>query len=216
MFRILESEKQIVDKIAKAIAEDYNKTIISSIPEIQTKVKDLTRLFFRTTDTYQALGEELEGHFGFPAGTGHIRADWIVKSVIDSLVVKNTPVKSVGSNLVGSLHIKMLHTTLIEPFNLPSDIINVENKDQLLPWMRWLLLFGDDIIISEHEIKFGTNLPGSRSGQALMVESAGVWRVPPQYAGTIRDNWLTRTLLSKPYLRLLNLAVRSIILKNVK
>jgi len=216
LIRILDSESQITNKILNAIAQDYNKTIISSLSELKSRVKDLTYLYFKTTPTYQALGEELEGHFGFPAGTGLIRAEFIIKAVVNSLVVENIPVKVVGNGFSGVLTLKMLRTSLEEMWSLPSDIIEVDNNGQRLPWLRWLLEYGNDIVISKHEIQFGTNLPGSRSGQAVMIKSAGVWRVPPQYSGTTNDNWLTRTLYSKDYFSLLKLAIHSIILKNVR
>ena len=56
-----------------------------------------------------------------------------------------------------------------------------------------MLLKGNAIIIKNYEVKFGPS-PKSRSGDALMIQSSSSWRVPPEFAGTIKDNWTTRAL----------------------
>jgi hypothetical protein len=62
-----------------------------------------------------------------------------------------------------------------------------------LPWLEWLLLKGNSIIVRNYNVKYGQN-PRSRSGDAIMIDSTSSWRVPPEFAGTTRDNWTTRAL----------------------
>jgi hypothetical protein len=59
--------------------------------------------------------------------------------------------------------------------------------------LEWLLLEGNKTIIKNQQVivrpsKF------SRTGMALMQESNKSWKVPSQYAGTIRNNWITRAI----------------------
>lgn len=64
-----------------------------------------------------------------------------------------------------------------------------------IPWLEWLLLQGDKMIVTEHHIKYVSDNPNSRSGGAIMV-GRGSWRVPPQFAGTSDNNMITRALES--------------------
>ena len=59
-------------------------------------------------------------------------------------------------------------------------------------WLRWLTLEGDRIIVVDYHFYAGR--AGSRTGQGIM-EPTGVWRVPPEHAGTAADNWVLRALL---------------------
>jgi hypothetical protein len=62
-----------------------------------------------------------------------------------------------------------------------------------LPWLKWLLLDGTAIIIDNYTVTMGYN-KYSRTGGAVMTRTGGAWRVPPQYSGTMDDNWITRSI----------------------
>ena len=62
-----------------------------------------------------------------------------------------------------------------------------------LPWLEWLLLEGNKAIISKQEVIIGPN-KFSRTGLAIMRPSNKSWRVPSEFAGTIKDNWITRAI----------------------
>ena len=54
---------------------------------------------------------------------------------------------------------------------------------------------GDRIIIVGYHIKYdisSAQKQNSQSGSAIMVKG-GNWRVPPNFSGTLEDNWITRT-----------------------
>ena len=52
---------------------------------------------------------------------------------------------------------------------------------------------GCKILIKNYTVKFGPN-NRSRTGFAIMVGSDENWRVPPEFAGTKTNNWITRAL----------------------
>jgi hypothetical protein len=60
-----------------------------------------------------------------------------------------------------------------------------------LPWLKWLLEFGDAIIIANFGVKY-TN--SGRTGGAIMVENRSSFRVDPRYSGVQGDNFITRAL----------------------
>ena len=51
----------------------------------------------------------------------------------------------------------------------------------------------NNIIVRNYNVKFGES-EYSRSGLAIMVPSNYNWRVPTQFAGSIRNNWTTRAV----------------------
>jgi hypothetical protein len=62
----------------------------------------------------------------------------------------------------------------------------------IIPWVDWLLLEGDSFIISDYTFSASNR---GRSGFGIMVEDVGkAWRVPALYSGTLKNNWVTRTL----------------------
>ena len=68
-----------------------------------------------------------------------------------------------------------------------------DNQGQKLPWLEWLLLRGNQIIIRNYQVRMGAS-PYSRTNMAVMVQSKKNWRVPMEFAGTITNNWTTRAL----------------------
>jgi len=62
-----------------------------------------------------------------------------------------------------------------------------------LPWLEWLLLEGNKILVPNHSVVIGPNR-GSRTGYAVMREGRGSWKVPSEFSGTFRDNWITRAI----------------------
>jgi hypothetical protein len=59
-----------------------------------------------------------------------------------------------------------------------------------IPWLRWLTLEGDAVLVADHH--FLAKAAG-RTRRGVMVPT-GVWRVPAEYAGTADDNWILRAL----------------------
>ena len=74
-----------------------------------------------------------------------------------------------------------------------SENARVIDNDNDLPWLEWLLFKNNAPIVKNYNVKFGSS-PYSRSGLAIMVPSSNNWRVPPEFAGSIRNNWTTRAI----------------------
>jgi hypothetical protein len=90
---------------------------------------------------------------------------------------------------------------LLSVYIQPSDFKNLLNSDfamvetdkgELLPWLKWLLLEGDSIIINQYHVSYGT-YPTSRTGEAIMLPGS-VFKVDSQFSGTAEDNFITRAL----------------------
>jgi hypothetical protein len=191
VFDLVESDVQIAKLMLNEIAIELNRRIPTRMRNISSRVKDATYNFLRTNNTYQSLvSGDLAAHFGIPIGGRRQRIDNIVRAVADRMEVEYTPTRLRNNQYTNGITIKVLLRNLSEVLTLSEGIVLTE-KGQTLDWLRWLLTLGDTIIISEYEIQLR---PGyGRSGGGIMIaDEAGVWRVPPQFSGTITNNWLTR------------------------
>lgn len=61
-----------------------------------------------------------------------------------------------------------------------------------LPWLYWLVFGGIGEQVSTHRLKEGTVV--GRSGLPYIMIPGGSWSVPPEFAGTRTNNFLTRAL----------------------
>lgn len=190
-FDIVETDTQLEKLMLLEVAKELNLRIPRRLSIIDDKMRIATLSFLQATDTYGSLVYgDLAAHFGIPFSGREQRIDRILQAVVNRMEIHYVPVTLRGRAYNGGLKFKILLKNLSEVLTLNDGLVITE-KGQILEWLRWLLTLGDRIIISEYEIELQ---PGrGRSGGGFMVpENAGVWRVPPVFAGTINDNWLTR------------------------
>ena len=191
---LLESDKEIANKILQAIADYVNSTIPPLLQNIKKRLIPQTIALFQNTETYNSLlYGELAGHFGLPRGNRKNNIDTILTTIANNIEITFVPIKVRATQFANGLIFKVLLSDFSDILSLSQAVIFTESGDAL-EWLKWLLTMGDSIIIREYEIDF---FPGEgRSGSAIMIpEQGGVWRVPPEYAGTYRNNWLTKALL---------------------
>ena len=188
---LLESNTQIERKILQGIAEDFNALMLSKINDIREKIDIATVMFLKGSETYTSLvSGELAAHFGLPSFNRQTMVDNIINKIGDSIEIEYIPVKVRAGNFTGGANIQVLVKDFSDILSMIESTIITE-KGQILPYLEFLLLRGDRIIISEYDVKMGTGT--GRSGKAIMVKgSAKSWRVPPEYSGVAGDNWLTR------------------------
>jgi hypothetical protein len=74
-----------------------------------------------------------------------------------------------------------------------SYFISSGRSKNLIPWLAWLLLEGDQVIFDEYRVKY-VNSKESRTGGAVMVRK-GSFRIPPQLSGTAESNFITKALV---------------------
>lgn len=68
-------------------------------------------------------------------------------------------------------------------------------KKDTITWLQWLLESGNSPVILDYHVSFDDrHSKYSRTGGYALMFHGGSWGVPPKFAGTITDNWLTRTL----------------------
>lgn len=107
-----------------------------------------------------------------------------------------------SGDVLGSLTVAALREGMTDVLGLPGgSYISrsvLRNTEVLVPWLSWLLLEGDKVILLEWQVNTEKARRASRTGRAIMIrpnrrQSRG-FRVPPQFSGTVDQNWLTRCL----------------------
>jgi hypothetical protein len=188
---LLETNKQIEQKILEGIAEDFNSLIQPKLIDIREKISVATVAFLQGSETYESLMRgELAGHFGLPVWGRRMMINNVVQKIGDNIEIDYTPVRVRAGGFIGGAEIGVLIKDFSDILAMMEASVDTE-KGQILPWLEFLLLRGDQIIISQYDIKMETGT--GRSGKAIMVKgSAKAWRVPPEYSGVAGDNWLTR------------------------
>lgn len=190
--KILETDSQIRQMILDSIKEHVQKAINLSINPISSEIKLLVASALRAEPEYQSLiGGTLRIEFGIP-NTSVV--DTVIAMIIDTLKVTNNPVKTTNFGLTGGFVMTMIKSDDINGIiSTDPAIVNDTNKGHQLPWLEWLLLHANQPIIRNYEVKIGPN-PSSRTGMGIMVESNKNWRVPPEFAGSEKNNWTTRAI----------------------
>lgn len=190
--QIVDSIDTISKRINSAIAELANDIIQKNISTIVSQVKNLIPNWIQAQPEIQSLltqsSSSLIGQFGITGST-----QGIVTSITQS-VVNSTEVKFVKyrSNLSGGLELRFQPSTFTNLLSLQDGHTIYNGGD--LHWLYWLLKRGDEIIITNYQYNPQTGL--GRSGLGNMIES-GAFRVPPEFAGTEKDNFITRAFLGQ-------------------
>ena len=188
--KILESNSQIKDKIYEAIVEEINKRIFKNKKKVTTSLQNAVKLWVGAQPEIASLranssAGSLGSQFGLTSATSDVVADRIISAVASSTVVRIHPIKN---NLKGTVEFNFQRSDFINLLNLQSGHVITE-KGTDLHWLDWLLTKGDTTIITGY-----TYIPGpfGRSGGGEM-NIGGLWRVPPEFSGTVTNNFITRS-----------------------
>ena len=68
-------------------------------------------------------------------------------------------------------------------------------KGRVIPWLEWLLIAGDKTLLADYVFTEDVSVGTSRTGLGLMrQQNTGRWHVPREFAGTAKNNFVTRAL----------------------
>lgn len=187
--RIVESVNQIEKMIQDQLADHFVETLVAARPGIERDIQNLVIAAIKSQPEYiSLLHGRLLGEFGL------LEPEEKLDKVLATWAKDITTIIS-GSRGKINLMISMIQADFRNVLDLPAAYVKqLTEKNQLLPWLDWLLIKGDTTIIRNYEVKAHSG-PPSRTGLAIMVEKkSGKWAVPSQYAGTQKNNWITRAV----------------------
>jgi hypothetical protein len=190
--KLLDSEADIKNKILASIKDTISEAFRRSINPLKESISRALYNAITTEPEYQSLlSGKLQYEFGIPESAQKVNE--IVKIWTDHVIVEVTPVTLAGYNLKGGFTINMIQDDYSDVLSSSAAQIVDETRSTVLPWLEWLLLNGNKIIVKNYEVQVGPS-PYSRTGLAIMKPSKQNWRVPPEFSGTSSNNWVIRAL----------------------
>lgn len=191
--KITKTNRQIEREVTGLLSTEINKVLRKNNKKIVEKIRALVAEWIMTRPEVLSLLDEgvpgsLNAQFGFFPGQAAEFVDLVVRSVVDSIRIKVIPL---DKNLKGGVEFN------IQPSNytnlLSSQFAVIITSSGPLFWLEWLLKEGTQTVVFGY--KYVPDAYG-RSGGGYM-QKGGIWRIPPEYAGTTSSNFITRALVGK-------------------
>lgn len=189
---IKNTEKQILDIILKEtvliLNKKFNRRIIRNIT---TSIKGLLESAIKNTPEYQSmLSGQLMGELGLV--DPDLKLNSIIDIWLDGVFIVFDPIKKQGNKLTGGFTLYAVESNYDDVLSSPYAVQETE-KGQKLTWLDWMLTFGDSRFIINYGIR--NNPRHSRTGTVIMYPTTKrSWGVPPQFAGTRDNNFITRAI----------------------
>lgn len=193
---IEETDEQIESKIRDILLKELNRVMDLTSNKSVIPIRNLIReALFSQPEVISLSGGRLAAEFGLSDGNSRISN--IINFWVNNIVVLKKRATKSGGQIRAGLTIKMIQKDFEDVLSL-GDATVITAKGQPLPWLEWLLKFGDKVIIRDYDVSFSTKSSSkSRSGLAIMIKGKGTnWRVPPEFAGTMENNFVTRAINS--------------------
>lgn len=186
------SNASIARDMLQALLPDLQKYFNKVYNEMRTNIPQILISHIKSQPEYSSLiGGKLMGEFGLPDSAS--RLSNILSTIESGAIIQTRPVSISGSKIRGSIKLQMVQKDFSDLLSLGDASFTTE-KGSNLQWLSWLLKEGDSIIIADYTFALGS-YPSSRTGMGIMREFGGSsWRVPPEFAGTVSNNWITRAI----------------------
>jgi hypothetical protein len=191
--KLLDSNAVIGTKILSAIISQLQPAFTQTQQALQQSLPKIVKDVLILEPEYASLlSGQLRSELGIPDADSKI--DQIFNAWSTNLLVENKPISIKGSGLSGGFSINIIKSDFSDILSLPAAVVVDNTSGSIIPWLQWLLIEGNQILIRDYKLRMGPN-SRSRTGNAIMVSSSkDNWRVPPQFAGTINNNWVTRAI----------------------
>ena len=190
--KILESAKVIESRINQALVDKVNQKLKLGNNKAIQRARSYVQGWIAEQPEMKSIasGGDLAGQFGIRAGQGSSIVTAIATAVSMSTVFSFKPFTN---KFKGSAKLEFQPNSFATLLTLPAGFTATKNSGNL-HWMDWILLQGNKTIIVGYEYVPDTGK--GRSGMGTM-STGGMWRVPPQYAGTKDNNFITRAFLGR-------------------
>lgn len=179
--------KQIMNELAFKI----DKALSAILPILVSKTKaSINENLSQSKEAASLLFGTLRGELGvvnaLPTINGIIG---ILSSNVRGDLTKCT---ITGNSFLASLKIYIYNSEINDSFFALPEASFISEGGFNIPWLKWLLTRGDEIIIAQHEFVRGVGQ--SRTGTGTM-QPGGSWKVPSEFSGVENDNWITKSLV---------------------
>lgn len=188
--RLLDTNAKIGRDMMNALLPEVKQYFNARIQRVENIIPDLVVQAIMSEPEYAALiGGTLFHEFGIPDPAGRLSEILSVIKNGTNIDIKSPSIS--GNSIKGGFKFRMVKQDFSDLLALGGASFITE-KGSVLNWLRWLLVEGDSVIITDYS--YSVDGPGkSRTGLGVMI-SGGSWRVPPEFAGNIKNNWITRAI----------------------
>ena len=199
---VAETAKEIEAIMAAELEVKIKSLFSGALKEIKTRVREVVKREISNCPEMKSLdGGVLQFDIGLTGGQATAIVEGWANAVAGSVNVKLRPI-SMGKTTTGGITIEIQPEDYSNKLNTELRPIWGDNMDDTSYTAlvdSLLLAWGDRILIMDYDIEYGSF---GRSGGAKMKKKkggkwgigAGLSRVPPQFAGTVENNFITRTL----------------------
>lgn len=189
---LLESNPQIYDSILQGLLPQFDNYLKKSLQIIRTQLPPLIRSILQNTPEYSSLvSGQLRYEFGINDAASKINQILDIWSNNVNIEYKGPTIS--GNQIKGFFSVSLIRSDFNDVLSSDASFVMDNLRGYQLPWLEWLLLEGNKIIVQKQEVVLAPS-KFSRTGYALMRPSNKSWKVPSEFAGTIRDNWITRAI----------------------
>lgn len=179
-----------LDQLARQLTAKVMRRKGSLLRELREEVK---RRIIGSPEWLSMSSGQLRGQLGLD--NPEQRLSTILSIWLDSVQLSFGGFRAVGNRLQGSLRLWAIQANYEDVINTPEALIELEKG--MFPWLAIMLLAGDQILVRNYTVLTSSKVSAySRSGMnSIMVKSKSKsWQVPPNYSGTINNNWITRAI----------------------
>ena len=190
--KLIENNSTIAQDILKALLPEIKNYMINSINIVKNQLPSLiNNAIINTTEYNSLLNGQLKYEFGIPDSSTKLAGLLDIWSTNIAYEYKIPTIQN--SRIKSSFSAKMIRIDFADVLYSDYALVIDSVRGYSLPWLEWLLLEGNKTIISNYEVQLGAN-KFSRTGNAIMKGSRKSWKVPSEFSGTSRDNWITRAI----------------------
>lgn len=203
--KLVDKMSVIQSRVNAACAEELNNILPRHRYKIMSACRMLAGNWIMQQPEIDSLnGGILAGMFGLYKGTEPMIVQSIQDAVMGAVSVNFQTIRN--SLDKGGITINFQPSTFINLLSLPTGHTVYEGGD--LHWMQWLLERGDSMIVVDYHYHPESGM--GRSGQGYMKKT-GMFRVPPQFSGTVNNNFVTRALVGPQQEKELNRKIADIL-----
>jgi hypothetical protein len=189
-FKIVDSLKKIKNNITTSIKDEVSKILGSRRRKIRERIKVIV---YEAVYNSIAMKSVRNGILNYEFGLTDDPTEAIADAVSRSVDIQVTEGKN-NSGPLGGYSVKIQPSNYLNVLNL-SEAVQITEKGDTLPWLDWLLTYGDETIIFDFKVKKGKGL--GRSGGGIMItakDSGFFFKVNKAFQGTEENNFITRSI----------------------
>jgi hypothetical protein len=177
---VVQTEKQISDSIKKIIEQKINSVLngISTSSSLRSELESvIIDAVSHTQEASSILSGQLQKEL-LIQNAGQVIYD-ICRKLVQNMQI---------SKIKNGISISVSKSNFSDVMSA-NGIQYMTSDGHLVPWLEWLLLRGDDIVIQDFVIGYDKN-----TGGIVFVPDRYGYRIPPQFSGRAASNWITRAL----------------------